>query len=126
MLRELVRELVDADAEAAAGHQSRQIEVEVERREMIAEPSEIATEIAAELAPVVAEVARDRHVAAAIVLRRRDLQVAALSVADDGRGDAAARRALLHQPRELARAAHVLAVELDDDVAALHSAFVGR
>src|SRR5581483_7299859 len=52
----------------------------------------------------------------AVIFRDRDLDLLLLFVPQDRRLDGATDRRLLHQPRELPRAAHVFAVELDDDV----------
>ena len=63
-----------------------------------------------------------RHAIASIVGRQLDIFL--LTVTDDGRFHRPAGHRLLHQPRELAGASHVLAVELDDHVGLFQAGFV--
>src|SRR4029450_3528858 len=110
--RELPGQLFGGHAESPVGHERRaEVEVEVERRHTVAEPAQIASEIA----PVVAdEVAGHHHVAATLV--GRDLHVAPLTLAGDRDLDRSSGWRLPAQPRQLTRAPNPLAVELDDDV----------
>src|SRR5206468_2747448 len=122
VIGQLTRQRFHGDAETAAA--SRDVPVEIERLEPIAEVPEFPPEIA----HVLAEVTVNRYIPSpyVVVAGRRDIDVAAAAVADDCGFDGAARRRLVDEPRKLTGAAHALAVELDHNVSAFEPGLFSR
>ena len=124
ILRELIGQLVDADAESppdiAPGNI--EVEVEVERRQPVAQATELAqlSRLRKVPMPSPSPDAPRRPSAAVICTSLRS------AIPRDGRLDRAARRRLLNEAAELPHAAHLLAVELDDHVRLLQAGFLGR
>ena len=122
---ELIGQRIDRYTETTAGEGAeyeRAIEVEIEGREAVAEPAELAQVVAQKVkrhAEVIA-VPEDRGAAR---LGWRDLDVLLLAVSGDGRLHGPPRRRLLHEAAELPGAADVLAAELHDHVRRLRAGF---